>query len=64
MDNFQTRTGSFVIPTSTVLLRQYQITIVPEPGVWIPAGLGLLGCAWWRKRRRKPAVKDSSCNPS
>jgi hypothetical protein len=35
-----------------VLLTQYQITAVPEPSVWIPAGLGLAGAAWWRRRRR------------
>jgi hypothetical protein len=51
-DNFQTRSGTFQIPGSTVLLTQYQITAVPEPSVWIPAGLGLAGAAWWRKRRR------------
>ncbi len=51
-DNFQVRSGAFTIPTSTVLLRQYQISAVPEPSVWIPAGLGLIGAAWWRKRRK------------
>ncbi|MGQ9917453.1 MAG: Npun_F0296 family exosortase-dependent surface protein [Bryobacteraceae bacterium] len=52
MDNLQVRSGNFVIPGTTVLLTQYQITAVPEPRLWIPAGLGLAACAWWRRRRR------------
>lgn len=54
-DNFQTRSGNFQIPGTTVLLSQYQITAVPEPGVWIPAGLGLVAAAWWRKRGKRSA---------
>jgi len=57
-DNFQTRSGLFTIPGSTVLLTQYQITAVPEPSVWIPAGLGLVAAAWWRRRRNR--VQGSS----
>jgi hypothetical protein len=57
-DNFQTRSGLFTIPGSTVLLTQYQITAVPEPSVWIPAGLGLVAAAWWRRRRSR--VQGSS----
>ncbi|MEJ5368798.1 MAG: PEP-CTERM sorting domain-containing protein [Bryobacteraceae bacterium] len=52
MDNLQTQSGSFVIPGSTVLLTQYQITAVPEPGAWLPACAGLAACIWWRRRRR------------
>lgn len=53
-DNFQVRSGVFTIPGSTALLTQYQISAVPEPSVWIPAGLGLMAAAWWRKRRKSP----------
>lgn len=53
-DNFQVRSGVFTIPGSTVLLTQYQISAVPEPSVWIPAGLGLMAAAWRRKRRKSP----------
>lgn len=52
MDNLQTRSGSFVIPGTTVLLTQQQITAVPEPGVWLPACAGLAACLWWRRRKR------------
>ncbi len=52
MDNFETRTGSFLLPGSTVLLTQQQITAVPEPGAWLPACAGLAACLWWRRRKR------------
>ena len=52
MDNLQVRSGSFVIPGTTVLLTQYQVTAVPEPGVWPVACGGLAACVWWRRRRR------------
>lgn len=52
MDNLQIRTGNFTIPTSTVLLRTYNIQPVPEPSFWIPAGAGLIVAAWWRRRAR------------
>ncbi len=55
MDNLQTRSGSFVIPGTTVLLTQQQITAVPEPGVWLPACAGLAACLWWRRRKRAAA---------
>ncbi len=59
-DNFQTRSGTFTIPGSTVLLTQYQISAAPEPSVWIPAGLGLIAAAWWRRRRKRPAGDSSA----
>jgi len=52
-DNFQVRSGNFTIPGSTVLLTEYQINAVPEPSVWIPAGLGLIAAAWRRRRRKR-----------
>lgn len=52
MDNLQIRTGNFTIPTSTVMLRTYNIQPVPEPSFWIPAGAGLIIAAWWRRRAR------------
>ncbi len=59
MDNLQIRSGNFTIPGTTVLLTQYQINAVPEPSVWIPAALGLFGCAWWRNRRpARPRNRD------
>lgn len=60
-DNFQVRSGVITIPGTTVLLTQYQISAVPEPSVWIPAGLGLIAAAWWR-RRRKPSAGASPQN--
>jgi hypothetical protein len=51
-DNFETRTGNFMIPTSSVLFRTYS---VPEPSVWIPTGMGLIAAAWWRRRRKLSA---------
>ncbi len=59
-DNFQTRSGNFVIPGSTVLLTQYEITAVPEPSVWLPACAGLAACLWWRRRRRRCAASKPS----
>lgn len=52
MDNLQVRTGNFVIPGTTVLLTQYQVTAVPEPGVWPVVCAGLAACVWRRRRRR------------
>lgn len=62
-DNFQTRSGNFQIPGTTVLLTQYQITAAPEPSVWIPAGLGLAAAAWWKRRRRSAAPMQDSRPP-
>lgn len=59
-DNFQTRSGNYLIPVNTVLLTQYQVTAVPEPSVWIPACAGLAASLWWRKRRRRSAARGAA----
>lgn len=58
-DNFQVRSGAFTIPGSTVLLTQYQVSAVPEPSAWIPAGMALIAAAWWRRRRKRSGVPPS-----
>ncbi|MCS7042389.1 MAG: hypothetical protein NZR01_06315 [Bryobacteraceae bacterium] len=60
MDNLQIRTGNFSIPTSSVLLRTYSMTPVPEPAFWMPAGAALGWLAWRRRRRNGRSGQDAA----
>lgn len=61
LDNLQIRTGNLSIPATSVLLRTYNVTPVPEPAVWIPAGAALV---WLAHRRRTDRGLADTSDPS